>query len=117
MKSTLLNLVLLSWLFIAVANAADKPTADKPTGGLDHIALSVSDLDASTSFFADVLGFEVRGRDSKYPAAFMNNGEMSLTLWQTAEKTVVFDRKHNVGLHHLAIKVGSFEVLDALYEN
>ena len=86
------------------------------TGGVDHIGLSVSKLTASTSFFVGALGFKVSGRDPKYPAVFMNNGEMSLTLWQTDEKPVAFNRKGNVGLHHLAIQVTSFEALDALHE-
>lgn len=111
MKNTLLSLVLLSGLFMSVVNASEKTT-----GGFDHVGLSVSDLDASTSFFVDALGFKLLGRDSKYPATFMNNGEMGVTLWQTGEKSVAFDRKHNVGLHHLAIKVVSFEALDSLYE-
>ena len=90
--------------------------ADKTTGGFDHVGLSVSDLDASTDFFVEALGFKLLGRDAEYPAVFMNNGEMGLTLWQTNEKPVAFDRKNNVGLHHLAIRVASFEVLDSLYE-
>jgi len=88
----------------------------KPTAGFDHVGLSVSDLDASTVFFVDTLGFEVAGRDPKYPAVFMNNGSMSVTLWQTSEPAVAFNRKNNVGLHHLAIKIPSFEALDGLYE-
>ncbi len=111
MKHTLLSLILLLGFSSSIINAAEKTTE-----GVDHIGLSVSDLERSTNFFVDALGFKVAGRDSKYPAVFMNNGDMGLTLWQTSEKTVRFDRKHNVGLHHLAIKVTSFEALDSLYE-
>ncbi len=89
---------------------------EKRTAGFDHIGLAVSDLDASATFFVDVLDFKIRGRDKKYPAAFLNNGSMTLTLWQTSDDAVKFDRKNNVGLHHLAIKATSFEALDALYE-
>jgi len=88
----------------------------KPTAGIDHIGLAVSDLNASTNFFVEALGFKVAGRDPKYPASFMSNGEMNLTLWQTSDDTVEFNRKKNVGLHHLAIRVPSFEALDSLYQ-
>ena len=111
MKRFLFGMMFLSVVFMSAVNAENKPS-----GGLDHIGLSVSKLDASTDFFVNVLGFKVFGRDSKYPAAFLNNGEMSLTLWQTADDAVAFDRKNNVGLHHLAIKVASFEALDDLYK-
>ena len=111
MKKILLYIVLLSVFLMSAVNAESKAS-----GGLDHIALSVSDLDGSTDFFVSVLGFKVSGRDSKYPATFLNNGEMRLTLWQTAPDAVAFDRKNNVGLHHLAIKVPSFDALDGLYK-
>lgn len=112
MKYILISLV----LFIGVFNLPTTNADEKTTGGIDHIGLSVSDLDASENFFVEALGFSISGRDPEYPAVFMSNEEMSLTLWQTSDNTVEFDRKHNVGLHHLAIKITSFEALDALYE-
>lgn len=111
MKSIFLMLTLIATLIVSPVNADEKAV-----GGVDHIALSVSNLEVSTNFFVNTLGFKVAGRDKKYPAVFLNNGQMNLTLWQTSDETVAFDRKHNVGLHHLAIKVSSFEALDALYE-
>lgn len=104
----------LVFLFGSVTLAAHAD--EKSTAGFDHVGLAVSDLEASAAFFVEVLDFEIRGRDKKYPAAFLNNGAMTLTLWQTADDAVKFDRKNNVGLHHLAIKAASFEALDALYE-
>lgn len=111
MKSFFLSLV-LSVVFVNVPTFAE----EQQTGGLDHLGLSVSDLDASADFFVEALGFKISGRDPKYPAVFMNNGEMGITLWQTTDKAVPFNRKNNVGLHHLAIEVTSFEALDALYQ-
>ena len=111
MKHTLFALLLFVGFFTSTIKAEEKIT-----GGMDHIALSVSNLDASTNFFVDTLGFKVGGRDEEYPAVFMNNGDMGLTLWQTDKEFVAFDRKKNVGLHHLAIKVESFDVLDSLYQ-
>jgi len=114
MKPIVLSILIFSTLIMSTINIVN--AAEKHTGGLDHIGLAVSDLEASTRFFVDVLGFKVGGRDKSYPAVFMNNGEMGLTLWQTDEDPVAFDRKKNVGLHHLAIKVPSFEALDSLYQ-
>lgn len=86
--------------------------------GLDHLGLAVLDLGASADFFINALGFELRGGDPDYPAKFLFNGHLFLTLWQVndAESAVRFDRKNNVGLHHLALSVSSFEELDKLYE-
>ncbi len=41
-----------------------------------------------------------------------------LTLWQTTDpKTALaFDRKNNIGLHHLALRVKNSETLDKLYQ-
>ena len=116
MKQFSRNILILCSLLISVMVSAQDSATVKLTGGADHIGLSVSDLDASTDFFVDVLGFKVSGRDTKYPATFMNNGEMSVTLWQTDDDNVKFNRKRNVGLHHLAISVTSFDALDSLYQ-
>jgi len=88
------------------------------TEGFNHIGLTVSNLKASTDFFVETLGWTLQGEDTSYPTTFVNDGKMMITLWQTStpEKTIKFDRKNNVGLHHLAISVKSFEALDALYQ-
>ena len=39
-------------------------------GGVDHLGLTVSNLDASKAFFTDVLGFKTLGNDPVYPAYF-----------------------------------------------
>lgn len=93
-------------------------SAPAVVGGVDHVGLTVTDLDASVAFFTDALGFEIRGRDDDYPAVFLTNGEITVTLWRATdpEKATPFDRKNNVGLHHLAFRVASFEALDAVHE-
>lgn len=116
MKHVVLSLALLFAFCMSSVNADEKNTPEKVTGAFDHIGLAVSDLDASVDFFVEALGFKLSGRDPKYPAAFMSNGEMGLTLWQTSDDAVAFNRKSNVGLHHLAIRITSFEALDALYQ-
>lgn len=39
-----------------------------------------------------------------------------ITLWQTDDGATPFDRRSNVGLHHLAIKVPSLEALQKVYD-
>lgn len=88
------------------------------TMGINHIGLTVSDLDASVSFFVDTLDWEAVGGFEDYPSVFVTDGNLFVTLWQTTNPNdhVDFDRKNNVGLHHLAITVMSFDALDELYE-
>ena len=92
--------------------------AKSPVGGVDHVGLSVSNLAASEMFFVKYAGFNVLKRDESYPAAFLNNGSVTVTLWRVKDpKTAVqFDRKNNIGLHHVAFNVTSFKELDKLHE-
>ena len=98
-------------------SAADKEAAVL-TQGLDHLGLTVRDLEASTSFFVDTLHWELVGGYADYPSNFVTDGQLFLTLWQVTDpdNAIAFDRKNNVGLHHLALTVGSREALDELYE-
>lgn len=93
-------------------------TTESPIGGVDHIGLTVSDLNKSQVFFTHTLGFKVLGEDPGYPAFFLNNGSITVTLWQAADDkaTVAFNRKTNVGLHHLAFQVDSEQKLHALHQ-
>ena len=52
-----------------------------------------------------------------YPAIFVTDGEIFVTLWQTPspDTTIDFNRKTNVGLHHLALTVSDVETLEALH--
>ncbi len=118
-------LLITMTLMLAQANAqseADKiDESAKPAKAvteLDHLGLAVLDLDASADFFINALGFELRGEDPDYPAKFIFNGHTFLTLWQVTDPdtAVRFDRKNNVGLHHFALSVSSFDELDRLYE-
>ncbi|MFT7473089.1 MAG: lactoylglutathione lyase, partial [Kiritimatiellia bacterium] len=62
--------------------------------------------------------FDLLGEDSVYPSAFVANEEIMVTLWRVTDpkKAVEFDRKNNVGLHHLAFSIANFDALDALHE-
>ncbi len=88
------------------------------TQGAHHIGLTVPNLPQTRAFFVDVLGFEQVGERPEYPAAFVSDGSTMITLWQAAnpESATPFDRKSNVGLHHLALKIPSSKELDALHE-
>lgn len=86
------------------------------TKGAHHVGLTVPDLSAARDFFRDALGFEQVGEVPDYPAAFLSDGAIMITLWQAEdpENAVPFDRRSNIGLHHLALSVGDAENLERL---
>ena len=88
------------------------------TYGIDHVGLSVRDLDSTLGFFCDGLGWRVVGERKDYPAAFVSDGHGVVTLWQVESPgtAIAFDRRANVGLHHLAIAVVDRAGLATLYE-
>ncbi|WP_323764253.1 VOC family protein [Marinovum sp.] len=88
------------------------------TQGLNHLGLAVRDLDETTGFFVSVLGWEESARDPSYPRSTVTDGQLRLTLWQVDRSSGItgFDRRANVGLHHLALEVASAEALDTLAE-
>ena len=112
-----MNAVLISLALLFVTALPARAT-ESPVAGVDHVGLTVVDLEASRAFFMDTLGFTLLARDADYPAVFLTNGDIIVTLWRVEDvvDAVAFDRKRNVGLHHLAFKVDSFEALDALHE-
>jgi len=87
------------------------------TKGAHHIGLTVSKLEDSAKFFTSLLGWkEVRRRDD-YPAIFVSDGQIMLTLWAVKEEPVAdFNKNSNVGLHHLALSVADEESLHRLYQ-
>lgn len=88
------------------------------TLGAHHVGLAVPDLDAARGFFCDALGYGVVGEVPDYPAIFVSDGTLMLTLWRVADPGAAngFDRRGNVGLHHLALKVADAAALDAVHE-
>jgi catechol 2,3-dioxygenase-like lactoylglutathione lyase family enzyme len=88
------------------------------TQGVHHVGLTVTDLDASCDFFTGLLGWEKVGGDPDYPAVFVSDGSIMLTLWQAKEPSAAkpFDKNNNVGLHHLAIRVADLDILDMIYQ-
>lgn len=109
---------LASLPMFAATTEQHKTTPAPGVLGFDHVGLVVLDLEASKNFFTDVLGFKTVGKDKDYPAYFLNNGHAFVTLWQASDPTTAtrFDRKNNVGLHHMALRVASEATLNALFE-
>lgn len=87
------------------------------TMGVDHLGLTVGDLDASRRFFVECLGWQVVGEVPAYPAVFVSDGCVRLTLWQVDKSAgyAAFDRRRNVGLHHVALKVAGLTALESLH--
>ena len=86
------------------------------TSGLNHLGLAVNNLDQTARFFVDCLGWDESGRDDSYPRTAVSDGKVRLTLWQVDHQQGVqeFDRRKNIGLHHLALEVDSEEKLNEL---
>jgi catechol 2,3-dioxygenase-like lactoylglutathione lyase family enzyme len=78
------------------------------TSGTHHIGLTVSKLEESAAFFTSLLGWKEVRRNEEYPAIYVSDGKIMVTLWATKEQpSVQFNRKKNVGLHHVAFRVES----------
>ena len=86
------------------------------TLGIDHLGLTVSDLDASRAFFTGALGWTEFGGNADYPSAYVTDGHAKITLWQQKKNGSAFDRRGNVGLHHTALKVPDEATLEAVFE-
>ena len=87
------------------------------TKGPHHIGLTVSRLEESAAFFTGLLGWKEVRRNDEYPAIFVSDGSITLTLWAAKEEpSTAFNRKRNVGLHHLALKLESEDALNTLHE-
>jgi catechol 2,3-dioxygenase-like lactoylglutathione lyase family enzyme len=93
-------------------------TTEPLTRGIDHLGLTVPNLDVTRDFFVNCLGWKEVGAKPDYPAVFVSDGHLLLTLWQLKDEAnkVEFDRRKNVGLHHLALKAASKEAFTTLFE-
>ena len=91
---------------------------DALTHGVHHVGLAVRDLDEATGFFCGTLGFREVGRNDAYPAVFVSDGSVTLTIWRVTDpgNAVAFNRKTNIGLHHLALAVTDQAALATVYE-
>jgi len=86
------------------------------TRGVHHIGLTVSRLEESAAFFTDILGWKELKRRDDYPAIFVGDDSVMVTLWQTREMpAVAFNKDRNIGLHHVAFSVDSEDNLAIIY--
>lgn len=90
-------------------------SSNAKTHGCHHIGLTVSKLEESANFFIDCLGWHEVTRDESYPAIFVSDGQIMVTLWQSRLLHTQFDKNH-IGLHHVAFKVDSEDTLHQCYE-
>ncbi|MFT2092850.1 VOC family protein [Paraglaciecola sp. 2405UD69-4] len=88
------------------------------TQGIHHLGLNVPDIEQTAAFFIEQLHFKKVGEKPEYPAIFVSDGTVMLTLCKVADRDnmVSFNRKQNIGLHHFALKVADVEALDSLYQ-
>ncbi len=88
------------------------------TQGAHHMGLTVPDINQTRDFFVNTLNFKQVGEKPNYPAVFVSDGTIMLTLWQTTNPDTVmpFDRKNNIGLHHLALRLNTEVSLETIYE-
>lgn len=88
------------------------------TNGIHHLGLTVPDITVTRNFFVQYLNFKEVGNNPDYPAVFISDGTVMLTLWQVRdiEKSNDFDRHHNIGLHHFALSVASQSALNDVYK-
>lgn len=85
--------------------------------GAHHIGLAVRDVAEARDFFVEALGFAVAAERPDYPAIFVSDGTTLLTLWQVADpaSATPFDRRANIGLHHLALRVADIDTLRTVF--
>ena len=87
------------------------------TNGTHHIGLTVSKLEESADFFISLLGWKEVNRNEEYPAIYVSDGSIMLTLWAIKEEpSIPFNKNKNVGLHHVAFHVESEEVLNTIHQ-
>lgn len=87
----------------------------RKTAGIHHAGLTVPDLNEARAFFTEALGFHQVGEVPDYPAVFLSDDAVLLTLWQAEPGATEANRRSALGLHHLALKVADGQSLDALH--
>lgn len=99
----------------ATTNSAKSIT----TLGIHHLGLTVPDIVETSRFFIEEMNFNQVGEVPEYPAVFISDGTVMLTLWQVknADNMVPFDRTTNIGLHHFALKIENLEKLKDLHKH
>jgi catechol 2,3-dioxygenase-like lactoylglutathione lyase family enzyme len=87
------------------------------TGAINHLVLTVSDIERSKAFYTDVLGFKVIGENPAAKRVAISNGDVVLALSlppdpSQAPQNDAFS-EHRIGLDHLNFTVGHYDALVA----
>lgn len=92
--------------------------AAPPVTGFTHVSLSVSDLDASLAFYSDVLGLQILAEpyegtvfDGREAMVLAGRSALCLQCHRAGSRSP-FDPLQ-IGLDHIALRVGSLDELDA----
>jgi catechol 2,3-dioxygenase len=86
--------------------------------GIGHVLLRVADQEASKRFYRDILGFTVAEEDPEHGGVFMTLGEGFHTLdigQHPAPQTAQRPQRGQIGLGHIAFRVGSYAALRDAY--
>ena len=88
------------------------------TKGIHHVGLTTQNVEEAAQLFTELLGFEIVNENPDYPSIFISDGTNMITLWEVQDKvhSVPFDRKLNIGLHHLALKVATLSELNDIHK-
>ena len=81
-----------------------------------HVVLKARDLEQMEKFYTEVLGFEVVARLQRPRGVFFTLGEQhhDLAVLQVPPESEA-PKENQMGLHHVALQVGSFEELRECY--
>jgi len=85
---------------------------------IGHVLLRVADEEASKRFYRDVLGFRIAEQDPEHGGVFMTLGDGFHTIDITqhpAPKEAAPPHRGQLGLVHVAFKVGSYAALRDAY--
>ena len=86
--------------------------------GIGHVNLRVADQEASKRFYRDVLGFVIAEEDPEHGGVFMTLGDNFHTLdigQHPAPETAPRPQRGQIGLGHIAFRVGSYAALRDAY--
>jgi len=84
---------------------------------MGHVVLNVTDVEKSTKFYRDVVGFQVSRHRADWTAAFLTCGVVhhNLALFKAPEGAHPY-QKGQIGLRHFAFKVENYEALQRAHE-
>jgi catechol-2,3-dioxygenase len=88
--------------------------------GIGHVLLRVADQEASKRFYRDVLGFLISEEDPQHGGVFMTLGDSFHTLdigQHPAPDSAPRPQRGQIGLGHIAFRVGSYAALRDAYSH